>query len=94
MNIWHTLRRPVVTEKSTILGEAQKYVFEVHRRANKGNIRAAVEEAFGVTVVSVNTMTVPGKMKRYGPKPHQQPSWKKAVVTLQPGDTIELFEGA
>jgi large subunit ribosomal protein L23 len=94
VNFWQTLRRPVVTEKSTILGESGKYVFEVHRRATKGDIRAAVEAAFDVTVVGVNTMKVPGKVKRYGPRPHQQPSWKKAIVTLQSGDSIQLFEGA
>ena len=94
MNPWQTLRRPVVTEKSTILGESGKYVFEVHRRATKIDIREAVEAAFDVTVVGVNTMKVPGKVKRFGPRPHRQPSWKKAIVTLQSGDTIQLFEGA
>ena len=94
MNPWHTLRRPVVTEKSTILSESGNYVFEVHRRANKNDIREAVEAAFDVTVVGVNTMKVPGKVKRYGVRPHRQPSWKKAIVTLQSGDSIQLFEGA
>lgn len=94
MNVWHTLRRPVVTEKSTILGESGKYVFEVDKRATKRDIRKAVEAAFDVTVIRVNTMKVPGKMKRFGARPHLQPSWKKAIVTLQAGDTIQLFEGA
>ena len=94
MNPWQTLRRPVVTEKSTILGESGKYIFEVDRRATKDNIRSAVEEAFDVTVVGVNTMRVRGKVKRFGPRPHRQPSWKKAIVTLQAGDSIQLFEGA
>ena len=94
MNTWQVLKGPVVTEKSTILGEIGKYVFRVNNRATKHQIRDAVEAAFGVTVVKVSTMKVPGKMKRYGPRPSLQPSWKKAVVTLQAGDNIQLFEGA
>tara|TARA_A100001037_G_C15111347_1_gene619148 strand:+ start:606 stop:890 length:285 start_codon:yes stop_codon:yes gene_type:complete len=88
------LRRPVVTEKSTIQSEQGRYVFEVDADASKHDIAKAVEWAFNVKVVKVNTMTVPGKVKRYGRRPSKQPDWKKAIVLLQSGDSIQLFEGA
>tara|TARA_B100000700_G_scaffold206608_2_gene227106 strand:- start:913 stop:1197 length:285 start_codon:yes stop_codon:yes gene_type:complete len=88
------LRRPVVTEKSTIQSEQGRYVFEVDPSASKHDIAKAVEWAFNVKVVKVNTMTVPGKVKRYGRRPSKQPDWKKAIVLLQSGDSIQLFEGA
>ena len=87
------LRRPVVTEKSTLMGESERYVFEVAPSSSKHDIKRAVEEAFDVTVVKVNTMAVKGKRKRYGPKITTQRSWKKAIVTLAGGDRITLFEG-
>ena len=87
------LRRPVVTEKTTMLGGLGQYVFEVDMRANKPQIAQAVESAFDVTVVKVRTMTVRGKMKRFGNRLTRAPAWKKAVVTLQPGDQIQYFEG-
>ena len=87
------LLRPLVTEKSTSLAGQDKYVFEVDLRANKPQIREAVELAFDVTVRDVNTMVVKGKNRRFGRNVTKQPDWKKAIVTLQPGDTIELFEG-
>ena len=88
------LIRPLVTEKSTILGENGRYVFEVEKSATKKDIAKAVEEAFNVNVVKVNTMNVSGKVKRYGRRPSKQPDWKKAIVLLQSGETIQLFEGA
>ncbi len=94
MNTWEVLRRPVVTEKTTLLSESRKYAFEVHKKATKPQIRRAVEAAFDVTVTSVNTSRVPGKTKRFGLRPKTMPDWKKAVVTLREGDTIQLFEGA
>ncbi|MCY3505391.1 MAG: 50S ribosomal protein L23 [Chloroflexi bacterium] len=87
------LLRPLITEKSTSLAGQDKYVFEVDLRANKPQIREAVELAFDVTVRNVNTMVVKGKNRRFGRNVTKQPDWKKAIVTLQPGDTIELFEG-
>ena len=87
------LRRPVITEKSTLMQETGKYVFEVDERANKLQIRRAVEEAFDVKVLGVNVMKVRGKSKRFGPRLAVQRSWKKAVVTLAPGETITIFEG-
>ena len=91
MNLYEILRRPVITEKSTLLAENGKYVFEVRRDATKPMIKEAVQKAFEVGVRQVNVMSVKGKVKRYGRRPKAQRSWKKAVVTLNPGDTIELF---
>ncbi len=87
------LRRPVVTEKSTLLQEERRYVFEVATSATKLEIKEAVESAFGVSVEKVNTMNVKGKKKRFGPRFSQMRSWKKAVVTVAPGQSITLFEG-
>jgi large subunit ribosomal protein L23 len=87
------LLRPLVTEKSTALTALDKYVFQVDPRANKLQIKEAVEIAFNVRVVEVNTMNVRGKVRRFGRKATPRPDWKKAVVTLVPGDKIELFEG-
>lgn len=87
------LLRPLITEKSTTLAGQDKYVFEVDLRANKPQIREAVEIAFDVQVRAVNTMVVKGKNRRFGRNVTKQPDWKKAIVTLQAGDTIELFEG-
>ena len=94
MSLARVLRRPIVTEKSTLQSEQGRYVFEVDSAASKHDIAKAVEWAFDVKVVKVNTLTVPGKVKRYGRRPSKQPDWKKAIVLLQAGDTIQLFEGA
>ena len=93
MNSLEVLRRPVVTEKSTAMQEHGRYVFEVAPSANKREIRQAVEDAFDVKVLSVNTMHVRGKRKRFGPRLVEKRSWKKAVVTLAAGNTITIFEG-
>ena len=93
MQVFEVLRKPVITEKSTILQENGKYVFEIAIKANKAQVREAVERAFDVTVLHVNTMNVRGKAKRYGPKRVVQRSWKKAIVKLAPGDAITIFEG-
>ena len=87
------LLRPRVTEKSTVLTGQDKYVFEVDIRANKSQVREAVQLAFNVQVAEVNTMVMKGKPRRFGRKVVNRPDWKKAVVTLVPGDKIELFEG-
>jgi large subunit ribosomal protein L23 len=94
MSLFDVLIRPIVTEQSTLLQERGKYVFEVQKSANKADVKAAVEKVFEVTVLDVNTMTIKGKSKRFGPRPVSKPNWKKAVVTLRSGDTIQLFEGA
>lgn len=94
MNKYHIIKRPVVTEKSTQLKEMGNYVaFEVDKRANKGQIKRAVEELFGVKVESVKTVIVPGKEKRLGRSVGRVPSWKKALVKLKEGEKIEFFEG-
>ncbi len=87
------LLRPLITEKSTLLTAQDKYVFEVDIRANKNQIKEAVQIAFNVRVSDVNTMKVKGKMKRFGRRVTPRPDWKKAIVTLVEGDKIELFEG-
>ncbi|CAM1380431.1 50S ribosomal protein L23 [Fretibacterium fastidiosum] len=86
--------RPVVTEKSSALMELNKYTFEVRRDVNKIQIRKAVEEAFKVKVLSVNTINVKSKPKRMGASVGRTRSWKKAIVSLPQGQRIEFFEGA
>ena len=85
--------KPVVTEKSVDLMQENKYCFKVAKDANKIDIKNAIEEIFKVTVVNVNTVNVHGKMKRMGRTQGMTASWKKAVVTLREGDSIEVFEG-
>ena len=95
MHLYEVLKRPVITEKSGYLsGNLHRYSFEVDRRANKHEIKQAVEEVFGVSVTAVNVMNVRGKTRRVGRQTGRTPDWKKAIVTVAPGDTIEIFEGA
>ena len=87
------LVRPIITEKNTMLSEQGKYAFEVLPNVNKIEIKRAVEEVFKVKVAAVNVIRVPGKQRRMGRTSGMTRSWKKAVVTLQPGERIELFQG-
>ena len=91
------LVRPLITEKSTYLSGANKYAFEVMKASNKIQIKEAVEQAFNVAVIDVNTMTVKGRVKRVGRGRQMTKGmtreWKKAIVTLDPKDKLELFEG-
>ena len=88
------IRKPLVTEKTTTMMEQLKYAFQVDPKANKVEIKKAVEELFKVKVKSVNTLHVTGKMKRMGVHVGRRPSWKKAIVTLEEGSKpIEIFEG-
>ena len=87
------LIRPIVTEKSTALMEQGKYTFRVPLAATKIQIPQAVEQIFKVKVQAVNTMRYEGKLKRMGRTQGRRSDWKKAVVTLKPGEAIELFEG-
>lgn len=87
------LIRPIVTEKSTALMEQGKYTFRVPLAATKIQIRQAVEQIFKVKVQAVNTMRYEGKLKCMGRTQGRRSDWKKAVVTLKPGEAIELFEG-
>jgi large subunit ribosomal protein L23 len=93
MNIHRVLVKPVITEKSTLLQESGRYTFQVAPKANKVEIKEAVEKNFDVKVVDVNVTKTHGKLKRYGPRAAKQPDKKKAVVTLRPGDRINLIEG-
>ena len=87
------IKRPIVTEKSTDLMQQGKYVFEVDRSANKTQIKRAVESIFNVKVVKVNTIRQRGKLRRQGRFIGRTPDRKKAIVTLQEGQQIPIFEG-
>ncbi|RRJ62140.1 50S ribosomal protein L23 [Paenibacillus oralis] len=87
------IKRPVITERSTEYMNDLKYVFEVDIRANKTEIKQAVEAIFGVKVKNVNTLRVPGKLKRYGRYSGYTPEWKKAFVTLTADSKpLQFFE--
>jgi large subunit ribosomal protein L23 len=89
-----TIVRPIVTEKSSAaFQERGEYTFEVHPQANKTNIKAAIESLFGVKVVGVWTSQQRGKTRKVGTTAGLRPRWKKAIVTLKAGDSIEIFEG-
>lgn len=93
MELHSIIKRPLITEKSTkSRDEANKFIFEVDRRANKIEIGNAVERIFKVKVIDVRTMNMTGKKKRMGRIVGQKSDWKKAIVTLAEGNTIEMFE--
>ncbi len=85
---------PVVSEKSYGQIAQNRYTFKVHKDAHKTQVRQAVEQLFDVKVVAVNIVKVQPKPKRRGLIKGTRPGWKKAVVQLKPGDSIEIFEGA
>lgn len=94
MNPYEIVKRPLITEKSTIQKEANNQLtFEVDRKANRVEIRHAVEKIFNVRVIRVRTMQTKGKVKRVGRTLGKRRDWKKAVVTLARGENIEFFEG-
>ncbi len=96
MHPYEILKRPIITEKSTLLQETgNKYVFEVDNRANKLLVKQAVEERFDVTVVDVRIINMKAKTRRRGRRATavRVGPWKKAIVTLAPDDSIQLFEG-
>jgi large subunit ribosomal protein L23 len=89
-----TIVRPLITEKSSAAyQERGEYTFEVHTDASKPQIRQAIEQLFGVKVTGVWTSNQRGKEKRMGKSVGRRPNWKKAIVKLREGDTIEIFEG-
>ncbi len=89
------IRRPVITEKTNIQkDEANQVTFEVDPRANRIEVKRAVEQIFNVKVADARTMNVRGKVKRRGRILGKRRNWKKAIVTLMPGERIEFFEGA
>ena len=88
------IRPLIMTEKGEVLKEEQnKVLFQVAIKANKKQIKLAVEKLFNVGVTDVNTLIVRGKVGRIGRRTGKRPNWKKAIVTLRDGDTIEFFEG-
>jgi large subunit ribosomal protein L23 len=94
MTPYNVLKRPVITEKSTTQKEANNQLtFEVDRKANKVEIRQAVEQVFKAKVLGVRTIQMKGKAKRFGRTVGKRRNWKKAVVTLAPGERVEFFEG-
>ena len=93
MHLYEVLRRPLITEKNSMLQAQGKYAFEVAGKASKPQVKQAVEKAFKVDVTAVNMITVPGKTRRVGRQMVLTQSWKKAIVTLKSGDKIEFFEG-
>ena len=89
---FNIIDRPIITEKATILREDGTYTFRVSSRANKVEIRKAVEAAFEVHVESVRTVSVPSKPKRQGLFAGRRAGWKKAYVTLREGETIDVID--
>ena len=94
MHASQVVLKPIVSEKSYEATTRGSYTFKVHPDAHKTQIRQAVEELFDVKVERVNIVKVAGKPKRRGLHRGVRPGWKKAVVQLRPGDTIEIFQGA
>jgi large subunit ribosomal protein L23 len=94
MHLYQILKRPITTEKSNQLKDAhRKYAFQVDLRANKLQIKEAVETAFKVDVLDVNVMRVSRKRRHFGRRVSYKPIWKKAIVTIRPDQRIDLFEG-
>ena len=95
--IYDILRKPIITEKSSYQSsELNQYVFEVHRKATKAQIKEAVETLFDVTVLRVNVINVPAKRSRRARSRRvlvRRPGFKKAIITLAAGDSIDVFEG-
>jgi len=88
------IRRPLITEKTSIQKEqSNQFTFEVDRRANRIEIKRAIEKIFKVNVAHIRTMQVKGKKKQRGRIIGKRRDWKKAIVTLLPGERIEFFEG-
>jgi len=88
------IRRPIITEKGTSLKDMNnQLLFEVDQKANKSEIKKAIEKVFRVTVLSVRTQNRLGKRKRLGRSVGRRRSWKKAIVTLRQGDRVDFFEG-
>lgn len=91
--IFELIRRPLVTEKTTRISEYNQVTFEVPLDANKFEIRAAIEDLFKVSVTAVNTVRQKGKTKRFRGQPGRRSDFKKAVVTLAEGDSIDVSTG-
>ena len=95
LDLYDIIRLPRITEKGTRLKEKNNVLtFEVKADANKVQVRKAIEGIFKVKVSDVTTVNIPGKRKRMGAREGRRADWKKAYVTLKPGEKIDLFEGA
>ena len=92
MNLYDIISYPLITEKSTGQAEKGKSAFRVHPKATKGDIKLAVEKAFNVNVVKINTLNVSGRIKRVRYQPGYTADWKKAIVTLKSGQKIEYVK--
>ncbi len=92
-NDFDIIKSPVVTEKSTMLSEQGKYLFDVHKTANKNSLARAVKNVFKVDIKSVNVMNIKGKQKRFKGVTGRRSDVKRAIVTLKKGDTIDLSGG-
>ena len=90
---YDVIRKPIITEKATLVGEANAFVFEVAMDANKPQIKEAVEALFGVKVMAVITTVTKGKTKRFRGRPGTRSDVKKAYVTLEAGNTIDVSTG-
>ena len=94
-NMYEVIKRPILSEKTTLQKEeTNKITFEVDPRANKIEIKQAIEKIFKVKVNNVHTMMVRGKVKRQGRFSGKRPDWKKAIVSLKPGEKVSFLEGA
>jgi large subunit ribosomal protein L23 len=94
MELYEVIKKPLITEKGTLQKESHNQIcLKVDRRANKVEIRQAVEKLFKTQVLEVKTMNVLGKKRRVGKNQGKRPDWKKAIVRLAPGKSIEFFEG-
>lgn len=92
-NAYKILARPLVTEKGSILNTANKYIFEVAKKANKIEIAKAIQEVYGVKPTDINIMNFEGKKARHGKISGKRKDWKKAIVTLPKGESIQVYEG-
>jgi large subunit ribosomal protein L23 len=92
-NLVNVILAPLVTEKAASLAHGGQYVFEVAKDATRIDVRSAIKSMYGVTPVSVNIQRVRGKVVRFGGREGQRQTWKKAIVTLPKGKTIDVYEG-
>jgi large subunit ribosomal protein L23 len=93
MNMFEVIKRPLVTEKTTLEKDSKNIIaFEVNKDANKIEVKEAVEKLFKVEVIDVNTVNVAGKRKRFGRNVGKRSDWKKAYVTLKEGSKVDFFE--
>ena len=92
-NLLDTIVSPVITEKATILSEFNKTVFRVHKNASKNSIKKSIEKIFKVNVIKINTINLKGKTKLVKGKKSSRPGYKKAIVTLKKGQSIDLATG-